>query len=428
MAGVGDAGRGSADGAAVLLCRSRVESSRGPPVAGDPRLGERGADGPVGRLRRALFARRPAEHRAGAAAAGDVAAMLLLGALGAAADGAAGVRPLVPLVRRARGRRPGVGRERVLEEPRPAARGRGGAALPGGARGLAGGEAAVVERALLGGRHADPGLGQPEELPAQGRRRRSARAGAQRRAELQGREALERDPCQHHRPGRAPLPQGQRPAGGALLHRARADGEPQRADGGRGGDAGDRRRRAAGGDRARQGRGRRAADHARRRQGLRHGELRAGMPRGERHAARGAKHHRDPRLAHRRAAPPGTPATRSPCASASGSRRASAGSRRSRGSPRSSCAAWPASTSPSSSASPPTTCCGCRSCWRRRREPAGGVCPKCTPEPGCEHEPRRNARSDGPQDPPPRLEGALQTATARSHRTILQQPASLTAS
>lgn len=64
------------------------------------------------------------------------------------------------------------------------------------------------------------------------------------------------------------LSQGQRPAGGALLYRARADGEPQRADGGRGGDTGDRRRRAAGGGRTGQGGGRRAADHPRRRQGL----------------------------------------------------------------------------------------------------------------------------------------------------------------
>ena len=61
------------------------------------------------------------------------------------------------------------------QEPRPAAGGRGGAALPGGAAGPAGGAAAVVERALLGGRHAAPGLGQPEELPAQGRRATSRR-------------------------------------------------------------------------------------------------------------------------------------------------------------------------------------------------------------------------------------------------------------
>jgi transposase len=61
------------------------------------------------------------------------------------------------------------------------------------------------------------------------------------------------------------------------------------------------------------------------------------------------------------------PAMRPRFASASGSRRASAGRRRSPASPRSSCAASPASTSPSSSPSPPTTSCGCRSCWRGPR-------------------------------------------------------------
>ena len=63
----------------------------------------------------------------------DGGAMLLLGPLRAAADGAAGVRPPVPLVRRARRRRSGLGRDHVQQEPRPAARGRGGAQVPGGA-------------------------------------------------------------------------------------------------------------------------------------------------------------------------------------------------------------------------------------------------------------------------------------------------------
>ena len=55
-------------------------------------------------VRRALCPDRPAVDRAGEAAAGDAAAGLLLDPLGAAADGAAGVRPAVPLVRRARHR------------------------------------------------------------------------------------------------------------------------------------------------------------------------------------------------------------------------------------------------------------------------------------------------------------------------------------
>ena len=180
--------------------------------------------------------------------------MLLLGALGAAADGAAGVRPAVPLVRRARGGRSGVGREHLLQEPRPAAGGRGGAALPGGAAGAAGGAAVAVERALLGGRHAAAGLGQPEELPPQGRRRTSRPGrGATASATSRARSARNATHASDHRPGCAALPQGQRPAGGALLYRARADGEPQRADRRRGADTGHRRRRAAGGDRAGEG-------------------------------------------------------------------------------------------------------------------------------------------------------------------------------
>ena len=93
------------------------------------------------------------------------------------------------------------------------------------------------------------------------------------------------------------------------------------------------------------------------------------MPRGEGHPARGAKHHLDPRPAHRRPHHP-PPRLRGLPASASGSRRASAGRRRSPGSPTSSCAVWPRSTVPSSSASPPTTWCGCRT---PAEAPGGGL-------------------------------------------------------
>ena len=41
--------------------------------------------------------------------------------------------------------------------------------LNGGAAGLAAGQEAPVERALLGGRHADRRMGVDEELPAEGR-------------------------------------------------------------------------------------------------------------------------------------------------------------------------------------------------------------------------------------------------------------------
>jgi transposase len=57
--------------------------------------------------------------------------------------------------------------------------------------------------------HADRGLGEPEELPAEGRQRHAAdRRWAQRGAGFPRREALERHACFHHRPGRAPVPQG----------------------------------------------------------------------------------------------------------------------------------------------------------------------------------------------------------------------------
>jgi hypothetical protein len=49
----------------------------------------------------------------------------------------------------------------------------------------------LVERPLLGRRHADRCLGVDEELPAEGRFGRAAFAGAQRRAQLPRREALE---------------------------------------------------------------------------------------------------------------------------------------------------------------------------------------------------------------------------------------------
>ena len=61
--------------------------------------------------------------------------------------------------------------------------------------------------------------------------------------------------------------------------------------------------------------------------GLRYRQLHPGMPGGERHPARGAEHHRDPRLAHRRPHHPAPPGYAPPCASASASRRASAGAK-----------------------------------------------------------------------------------------------------
>ena len=202
----------------------------------------------------ALLAAGPAGHPAGAAAAGAAPAMLLFGSLGAAADGAAGVRPPVPLVRRARGGRSGVGREHFsknrdrLLEGEVAQRFLAELLARPEVKRLLSSEHFSVDGTLIQAwasqksfRRKDGG----DEPPGPGATA-SGTSGAR---------SVERHPCQHHRPGRAALPQGQRPAGGALLHRPRADGEPPRADRGRRGDAGHRRRRAAGGDRAGQERG-----------------------------------------------------------------------------------------------------------------------------------------------------------------------------
>ena len=108
------------------------------------------------------------------AAAGLAAAGVLLDPLGAPADGAARLQPAVSLVRGARRGRCGVGPLDVLQEPRPAAGGGCGGEVPGGRAAPPQGEAVPVGRALLGRRHAGGGLGQPEELPRQGRLRRAA--------------------------------------------------------------------------------------------------------------------------------------------------------------------------------------------------------------------------------------------------------------
>ena len=93
------------------------------------------------------------------------------------------------------------------------------------------GEAAAVGRALLGRRHADRGLGQHEELPRQGWCGRAAGAGAQWRAQFPRREAQQRHACLHHRPAGQALQEGQRQGSQAVLHGARADGEPAWAGG-----------------------------------------------------------------------------------------------------------------------------------------------------------------------------------------------------
>ena len=80
---------------------ARVPKSH--PLRVDPRAGERGAGRSGGGVFGALRPIGPAVDPAGEAAAGDAAAGVLFDPLGAAADGAAGIRPAVPLVRRGSG-------------------------------------------------------------------------------------------------------------------------------------------------------------------------------------------------------------------------------------------------------------------------------------------------------------------------------------
>ena len=75
--------------------------------------------------------------------------------LGAPVDGAAGVRPSVPLVRGIWDRRRGLGPFRVLEEPRPSARRRDRREVPERDPGAAARETTFKRGALLGRRHVD---------------------------------------------------------------------------------------------------------------------------------------------------------------------------------------------------------------------------------------------------------------------------------
>ena len=75
-------------------------------------------------------------------------------------------------------------RDRLHEEPRPAARCRGGGEVHGRRSCSPRGEAAAVERPFLGRRYARRGMGEPEELPSQRRLRRAAGSRPQWRAQL----------------------------------------------------------------------------------------------------------------------------------------------------------------------------------------------------------------------------------------------------
>ena len=113
-----NARRGRTVWRAVQLCRSRGASAARSSVARHSGDCERSAGGAGARVRGVVFADGAAFDPAGKAAAGNAAANLLFDSLGASFDGAAGVRPSVPLVCRDRRRRRGVGpknRDRLLD-------------------------------------------------------------------------------------------------------------------------------------------------------------------------------------------------------------------------------------------------------------------------------------------------------------------------
>src|SRR5260370_7637340 len=78
-----------------------------------------------GILTRRIRVRRPSLDPAGAIAERLAAASVLRHPVGTPADGAIGLQSSVPLVRGTFARRPGVGPDRVHEEPRPASEPRG---------------------------------------------------------------------------------------------------------------------------------------------------------------------------------------------------------------------------------------------------------------------------------------------------------------
>ena len=106
---------------------------------------------------------------AGAAVAGVAADGSVLGALGAATDGAIELQPAVPVVRGSGDGRRGVGRDGVHQEPGAADRGRGEPAVAGGGAGRGAGEAVVERRAFHRGWDADSSLGGEPELSGEER-------------------------------------------------------------------------------------------------------------------------------------------------------------------------------------------------------------------------------------------------------------------
>ena len=90
------------------------------------------------------------------------------------------------------------------------------------------GQAAAVERTLLGKRHSHPSLGRDDKLQAEQPSGDDGGCGGGRNVSgrLPRSQALERDASKHHRSRRAALPQGAGHGSKAVLHRPRSDGEP----------------------------------------------------------------------------------------------------------------------------------------------------------------------------------------------------------
>src|SRR6516165_12062914 len=150
MLGDIDAWWGPEHGGAVQLRELRGAGGQGSSAAGDPRDRQCRAGDPVAGIREALRAAGTAVDRAGEAAAGAVPASILLGALGAAADGAAGLQLAVWLVCRAGNGRADLGRDGVHEEPRESGGGRDCQQVHGRGAQPAAGKGVIVERAFLG--------------------------------------------------------------------------------------------------------------------------------------------------------------------------------------------------------------------------------------------------------------------------------------
>src|SRR5690242_58843 len=112
-----DAWSGRADGGAVQLSEPRGDGAEGSPAARHPAAGKRGAGPTVTGLRAALCLDGPSFDRAGKVAAGVAPAGVLLGALGAATDGATDLQYAVPLVCWSVDGRTGLGRDGIHQEP-----------------------------------------------------------------------------------------------------------------------------------------------------------------------------------------------------------------------------------------------------------------------------------------------------------------------